>query len=88
MTITPVIERQLRQIIRDELENFFTGKGIKKTGLLTIADVADKLQVKVKTIYNWVNEKRIEYVKLPQGVRFREEYIEKWIAKRTIKPKV
>lgn len=61
---------------------------IKETGqLLTLKEVAAKLNVKEKTIRNWVSRNWIAFVKLPGGdLRFREENLENWIDQRTVKP--
>lgn len=53
--------------------------------LLTVEDVANICKVKPVTVRNWVTNEFIEFIKLPQGIRFRKEYIEKWLEKRTIK---
>lgn len=54
--------------------------------LLTIKQVAQKLQVAEVTVRKWQEQGKIAYIKLPQGIRFREEWIENWLEKRTIKP--
>jgi len=43
--------------------------------LLSIQEVADMLQLKVSTIYDWVHRKKIKYVKMGGRVRFRLEDI-------------
>ena len=53
--------------------------------LLTITDVAEQLQISDKTIYNWVNKKRIPYIKVCGAVRFDAATIEKWLNERKIK---
>lgn len=53
--------------------------------LLTIKQVAEKLQVAEVTVRKWQEQGKIEYIKLPQGIRFREEWIENWLEKRTVK---
>jgi excisionase family DNA binding protein len=53
--------------------------------LLTIDDVAKKLKVSKRTIRRWQDNGTIAYIKLPQGIRFREEVIESWLDKKTIK---
>jgi excisionase family DNA binding protein len=53
--------------------------------LLTIDDVAKKLKVSKRTIQRWQDKGTIAYIKLPQGVRFREEVLENWLEKKTIK---
>ena len=50
--------------------------------LLTIEQLSDMLQVKTRTIYQWVHEEYIPVVKLGSCVRFREDSINDWIKKR------
>lgn len=53
--------------------------------LLTIKDVAEKLQVKEVTVRGWLTKRLITSIKLPQGIRFRDEDIEAWLDRKTIK---
>jgi excisionase family DNA binding protein len=53
--------------------------------LLTIKQVAEKLQVSEITIRRWLSNGTIAAIKLPQGIRFRPEWLENWLDKRTIK---
>ncbi|MCF7897751.1 MAG: helix-turn-helix domain-containing protein [Candidatus Omnitrophica bacterium] len=39
-----------------------------------------------KTLYNWVSEKRIPYVKMGNTLRFDIKEIEDWINKNRVKP--
>lgn len=55
--------------------------------LLTIKQVAEKLQVSEITIRRWLAKGTMTSIKLPQGVRFREEWLEGWLERRTIKAK-
>lgn len=54
--------------------------------LLTIKQVAEKLQVAEVTVRKWQEQGKIAFIKLPQGVRIREEWLENWLEKRTVKP--
>lgn len=54
--------------------------------LLTVKEVAERLGVTTRTIQRWQDKNLIAFIKLPQGVRFREEHLENWLEKRTIKP--
>ena len=54
--------------------------------LLTVKEVAARLKVTTRTIQRWQEKGTIAFIKLPQGVRFREEHLENWLDKRTIKP--
>jgi excisionase family DNA binding protein len=53
--------------------------------LLTVKEVAERLQVKAMTVYTWKREGKLTFIKLPQGIRIREEWLEGWLDKRTIK---
>lgn len=48
--------------------------------LLTVQEVAARLQVKVKTIYAWARQGKMPCVRLHGLVRFRREAIEQWLA--------
>lgn len=50
--------------------------------LLTIDDLAEWLQVKPRTIYQWVHEGYIPVIKLGALVRFDQASIAAWIGKR------
>lgn len=53
--------------------------------LLTIQEVCEILQVSRATINRWMADKYISFVKAGKHVRFREDHIEDWIDKKTIK---
>jgi excisionase family DNA binding protein len=55
--------------------------------LLTIKDVAQKLQVAEVTVRKWQEQGKITFIKLPQGIRIREEWLETWLNNKTIKAK-
>jgi excisionase family DNA binding protein len=55
------------------------------SNLLTIKQVAEKLQVAEVTVRKWQEQGRITFIKLPQGIRIREEWLEGWLDKKTIK---
>jgi len=50
--------------------------------LLTIDDLAEWLQVKPRTIYQWVHEGYIPVIKLGVLVRFDHASIKDWVKKR------
>lgn len=50
--------------------------------LLTVEQLADWLQVKPRTIYQWVHEGYIPVVKLGSLVRFRQGSVSAWIDSR------
>ena len=47
--------------------------------LLTIDQLSELLQVKKNTIYSWTFTRRIPFVKIGGGLRFREKEISTWI---------
>lgn len=51
--------------------------------LLTPRELAEMLQVKPSTIYQWVHEGFIPHVKVGRLVRFREGDVSRWIDART-----
>ena len=50
--------------------------------LLTVGQVADWLQLKPRTIYQWVHEGYIPVIKLGASVRFDQATITAWVKKR------
>lgn len=55
--------------------------------LLTISDVAKKLNVSKRTVQRWQDEGIISFFKQGKVVRISEEHLESWIEKKTIKEK-
>jgi len=53
-----------------------------KEQLLTLQDVADFLQIKERTIYDWVKKGKIPGFKLGNVWRFKREDIDCWIEER------
>ena len=56
--------------------------------LLTAKQVSEILEVKPKTVYEWVGKKEIPYVKIGRLVRFKKSEVFQWIESRTIRPRV
>jgi excisionase family DNA binding protein len=52
---------------------------------LTIAQVAELLQVSEVTVRKWQEKGKITYIKLPQGIRIKKEWLEGWLNNRTVK---
>lgn len=52
--------------------------------LLTVDEVATWLQVKPRTIYQWVHEGYIPVVKLGALVRFDQSSVAAWLKKREV----
>jgi|CXWL01.1.fsa_nt_gi excisionase family DNA binding protein len=49
--------------------------------LLTVKDLATRLQVKAKTIYAWASQGKIPTVRINGVIRFETREIEQWIQK-------
>lgn len=57
--------------------------------LLTIQDVAEKLNVNTNTVYKWKAAGKITCIKLPGGdIRFKPEWLENWLNMKTVKAKL
>ncbi len=53
--------------------------------LLTISEAAAYLGLSKLTLYEWVSQRKIEYVKVGRLVKFDQRQLERWIEKHTIK---
>lgn len=53
--------------------------------LLTVKDVATKLKVSTRTVQRWQEEGKIAFVKIGKVIRIREEHLENWLEKKTVK---
>ncbi|MDD5496713.1 MAG: helix-turn-helix domain-containing protein [Candidatus Omnitrophica bacterium] len=53
---------------------------------LGINDISEYLGVTVNTLYSWVCQKRIPYIKVGRLVRFDMDRIQKWIEVNTVEP--
>ena len=54
--------------------------------LLDVPEAASYLHVQIKTIYNWVSQKKLKYIKLGSCVRFKESDLFDFINKNIIEP--
>ena len=54
--------------------------------MLNIQKLSSLLNVKPKTIYDWVHKKRIPYYKLEGNIRFSEDEILKWLKSKKRNP--
>jgi len=52
--------------------------------LLNISEAAEYLGVKKNTLYSWVNQRKIPYVKIGRLVKFDLRDIDKWIEKSKV----
>jgi excisionase family DNA binding protein len=47
--------------------------------LLTVKDLAIRLQVKAKTVYAWTSQRKIPSIKINGAIRFDAREIEQWL---------
>ncbi len=52
------------------------------TNLLTVNEVAERLDVTRATVYNYCDKYDLPYIELPGGRRFKPEDIEDWLKNR------
>jgi len=52
--------------------------------LLTVEEMAEYLNLKPSTIYQWTHQGFIPHIKLGSRVRFRMSQIEKWLESRMV----
>jgi excisionase family DNA binding protein len=56
--------------------------------LISVQELSKMLNFAPRTIYRWVKDRRIPFVKMPgNDIRFDKQKIEAWIENRTVKPK-
>jgi excisionase family DNA binding protein len=52
--------------------------------LIDITQLSEMLNVKKKTIYDWVHKRKIPYIKLGGLIRFDPTEIEQWVKSKKI----
>ncbi len=52
--------------------------------LMTVEEIAEYLQVKPSTIYQWTHTGFIPHVKLGNRVRFRLSQVDRWVEKKAV----
>jgi excisionase family DNA binding protein len=58
------------------------------TELISVQELAKMIKFTPATIYRWVKDRRIPFVKMPgNDIRFDKQKIENWIENRTVKSK-
>ena len=55
--------------------------------LLTIKETAEALKISVSTLYRWIHQRKIEYVKIGSRVLFTDEMLNDSIKKNTVTTK-
>jgi excisionase family DNA binding protein len=53
--------------------------------LLNMTEAAEYLGLSKLTLYEWVSQRKIEYVKVGRLVKFDGRQLDRWIKKQTIK---
>jgi len=55
-----------------------------QTKLLNINELAEYLGIKISTVYSWVNQRKIPYIKVGRLVKFDQVDIDKWLAEQKV----
>ena len=55
--------------------------------LLTVDEAAAYLGLSKLTVYDWISQRKIEYVKIGRLVKFEQRVLDKWIDLHTVKPR-
>ncbi len=55
-----------------------------ETNLLNIKETASYLHISASTLYRWVHQKKIEYVKIGSRVLFSKGYLIKFVQNNTV----
>ena len=53
--------------------------------LLTMDEASEYLGISKLTLYGWVSERRLAYVKVGRLVKFKQDHLDKWIEQNTVK---
>lgn len=54
--------------------------------LISIRELSELTGLSISTLYSWVSQKRIPYIKCGRLTRFDTKKIEQWIEKHSINP--
>lgn len=52
--------------------------------VIGIREAAERLGISVNTLYSWVNQRKIEYVKMGRLVKFRQGALDQFIQEHTV----
>jgi len=69
--------------IEDSVSTLFENSISGGSSLLTADDLAKLFNTPIKTIYKWVSEKKIPYIKLGKLLRFDRALIQAWLSERS-----
>ncbi len=59
----------------------------EQKSVLNIRDAAQCLGVSVNTLYSWVNQRKIEYIKVGRLVKFKQASLDRYLSERTVAPR-
>ena len=59
-------------------------RALRKRNGLTLEELSARWSVPKATLYNWVNQRRLPYVKLGRSLRFSVDELEKLLERSTI----
>ena len=77
-----ISERHKQSILKEIQKERMTMSDEIQDRLMTLADVANYLQIKERTIYQWAQQGNIPSFKLGNVWRFKREDIDLWIEER------
>ena len=59
-----------------------------KKRIVSIAELSEYLGTPKGTLYHWVSQRKIPYVKLGRSTRFDIAEIDGWLARRSFRPEI
>lgn len=59
-------------------------RDMKDERILSIKEASDRLGISMNTLYSWVSQRKIEYVKIGRLVKFKQSGIERFIRDHTV----
>jgi len=59
------------------------GRTMRK--LLTLNEAAEYLGISKLTLYGWVSERKLAFIKVGRLVKFNQEHLDRWIDHHTVK---
>jgi len=54
--------------------------------LLTVKEASEYLGIKVNTLYSWVSQKKIDYIKMGRLIKFDIKVLDKYIENNSVEP--
>ena len=54
--------------------------------LISVHELSETLGLSINTIYAWINQKKVPYIKMGRLVKFDIQTIDKWIEEKTVSP--